>query len=103
MSLGNAPDFLLNLLANDVNDGTKHFYCFKSFQLDIAERRLLRDAAPIPLPPKAFDVLAALVLRSGHLVEKNEILKLVWADSFVEEANITRVIHTLRKALKEDE
>ena len=57
----------------------------------------------VPLTPKAFDVLVVLVERSGHLVEKDELLRIVWADSFVEEANIARIIHTLRKVLGEDE
>ena len=48
-------------------------------------------------------MLAVLVERSGHLVEKDELLQLVWADSFVEEANIARIVHTLRRVLREDE
>lgn len=80
----------------------KHFYQFKSFRLDVEERQLLHDNKAVPLTPKAFDVLVALVERNGHLVEKDELLKLVWADSFVEEANIARIVHTLRKLLEDD-
>ena len=47
-------------------------------------------------------MLVVLVERNGHLVEKDELLRLVWADSFVEEANIARIIHELRKTLGED-
>ncbi|MGI8786672.1 MAG: winged helix-turn-helix domain-containing tetratricopeptide repeat protein [Pyrinomonadaceae bacterium] len=86
-----------------MNGEEKHFYQFKSFRLDVAERQLLDDGKPLPLTPKAFDVLAVLVERGGHLVEKDELLKLVWADSFVEEANVARIVHTLRKVLGEDE
>lgn len=86
-----------------MNDEEKHFYRFKSFRLDVEERQLLHNGNSIPLTPKAFDVLVALVERSGHLVEKDELLRIVWADSFVEEANIARVIHTLRKVLGKDE
>ena len=81
----------------------KHSYLFKSFRLNVSERRLLRDNSPVSLTPKAFDVLAMLVEQNGHLVEKDELLKHVWADSFVEEANIARIIHTLRRTLGEDE
>ncbi|MDQ3753402.1 MAG: winged helix-turn-helix domain-containing protein, partial [Acidobacteriota bacterium] len=71
-------------------------------RLDPAERQLLRDGAPVPLTPKVFETLVVLVERSGHLVEKEELLKLVWADAFVEEANLARCVHTLRKALGEE-
>jgi Tol biopolymer transport system component/DNA-binding winged helix-turn-helix (wHTH) protein len=85
-------------------DGEKqHFYRFKSFRLDVEEHQLLRDGVAIPLTPKAFDVLAVLVERGGHLVEKDELLRLVWSNSFVEEANVARIVHTLRKVLGEDE
>ncbi len=80
-----------------------HFYEFKSFRINLAERQLLNDKTPVPLTPKAFDVLAVLVERAGHLVEKDELMRLVWPDAFVEESNISRIIHTLRQALGEDD
>jgi DNA-binding winged helix-turn-helix (wHTH) protein/tetratricopeptide (TPR) repeat protein len=85
-----------------MNGAEKHFYQFKSFRLDVGERQLLDGDTAVSLTPKAFDVLAALVERSGHLVEKDELLRLVWSDSFVEEANVARIVHTLRKVLGED-
>jgi len=81
----------------------RHSYRFKSFRLDVGERQLLNHERPVPLTPKAFAVLALLVERSGHLVEKGELLKLVWVDSIVEEANVARTVHTLRRILGEDE
>lgn len=101
MSFENYSDFLLNLSVRDVNREEKHFYQFKSFRLDVAERQLLDNGVPVPLMPRVFDVLALLVERSGHLVEKSELLNTIWADTFVEEANITRIIHELRKVLGE--
>jgi DNA-binding winged helix-turn-helix (wHTH) protein/TolB-like protein len=86
-----------------MNAEEKHLYCFKSFRLDVRERQLLHKGHPIPLTPKAFEVLALLVKNHGHLVEKEDLLQTVWANSFVEEANITRIIHTLRKVLGEEE
>ena len=80
----------------------KKIYEFGSFRLDVSERLLLKNDIPVALTPKAFDVLAILVLRGGHLVEKAELLRIVWMGSFVEEANIARTIHTLRKILGED-
>src|SRR6266481_1282216 len=56
-----------------------------------------------PLTPKAFATLVVLVQRSGHLVEKNELMKLLWPDSFVEESNLNQHVWTLRKALGENQ
>lgn len=103
MSLENFPNFFLNFSEGVLNDEAKHFYQFKSFRLDVAERQLLKNEEAVSLTPKAFDVLALLVERSGHLVEKDELLRTVWADSFVEEINVARIVHTLRKTLGENE
>ena len=102
MSLEKNPVFVLNLSESDLKDEAKHFYEFKSFRLDVVERQLLHNNSPVPLTPKTFDVLALLVENGGHLVEKEEILDIIWANSFVEEQNITRTIHTLRKVLGDD-
>src|SRR5262249_52419903 len=80
---------------------TPPLYEFGSFRLNPSERLLLREGQVIPLAPKAFDLLLVLVERHGHLVEKEELLKLVWADSFVEEANLSVKMSALRKALGE--
>lgn len=77
-------------------------YKFGHFKLNTVERLLLRDDLPVSLTPKAFETLVALVSRSGHLVEKDELLKEVWPDTFVEESNLSRIIYLLRKALEED-
>ena len=76
---------------------------FGSFELDTAERELRHAGGVVPLTPKAFDTLAYLVKNAGHLVGKDELLEAVWPDSFVEEANLARTIHTLRKTLREYE
>jgi len=76
-------------------------YEFGPFLLDTAERVLLRDCEPVLLTPKAFEILTVLVRHSGHLVEKDELMRNVWPDAFVEEANITQHVSTIRKALGE--
>jgi Tol biopolymer transport system component/DNA-binding winged helix-turn-helix (wHTH) protein len=81
----------------------KHIYEFGPFRLDAGEQLLLRDGEAVQLTPKAFDLLLALVERHGHLLPKDELLKLVWPDSFVEEANLASNISQLRKALGEGE
>src|SRR5262245_7697831 len=83
------------------DDKDPYSYEFSGFRLDPTERRLLQGDIQIQLTPKAFDVLAVLVERSGRLVEKDDLLRLVWDDAFVEESNIARIIHTIRKTLGE--
>jgi len=75
---------------------------FGEFHLDAREKVLLRDGKPLPITPKAFQLLFILVENHGHLVEKDELMKSVWADSFVEEGNITFTIGLLRKLLGDD-
>ena len=82
-----------------MRQGTKHSYEFGPFRLDAAERMLLRNSRPIAITPKAFDTLLFLVENSGHLVEKEELLKRIWPDTFVEEATLARNVFILRKAL----
>jgi len=80
---------------------TKTNYEFGPFRLDAGERQLLRDGEVVPLRPKVFDVLLALVQHSGHILSKDEVMKLVWPDTTVEEGNLARNISTLRNALGE--
>jgi DNA-binding winged helix-turn-helix (wHTH) protein/tetratricopeptide (TPR) repeat protein len=69
------------------------------FRLDTARRVLWREGEVVPLTPKALDVLAALAERPGEVVTKDELLRRVWPDTFVEEANLTVHVSSLRKAL----
>src|SRR5262245_11941193 len=82
---------------------SNHHYEFGPFHLDEAEHLLLRDGEAVPLTPKAFDLLLALVERHGHLLEKEELLKKVWPDTFVEESNLSSNISLIRKALGDGE
>src|SRR5258708_13471451 len=70
--------------------------------MDATERLLVRDGHPVPLTPKAFDVLMVLLQHSGHLVEKKELIETVWPTSFVEEGNLSVMVHALRKAFGSD-
>lgn len=74
-------------------------YEFGPFRLDPTQRLLVRAEKHIQLSPKIFDLLLFLVQRNGQLVEKEEIIKHLWPDSFVEEGNLTNNISILRKAL----
>jgi TolB-like protein/DNA-binding winged helix-turn-helix (wHTH) protein/tetratricopeptide (TPR) repeat protein len=77
----------------------KYFYEFGQFRLDPAARLLFRDGAIVPLPPKVLDTLLVLVEKGGALIEKEELIKAVWPDTFVEENNLTQNISLLRKTL----
>jgi DNA-binding winged helix-turn-helix (wHTH) protein/TolB-like protein/tetratricopeptide (TPR) repeat protein len=77
-------------------------YEFGPFQLDPTERRLLQRGRPVPLTPKAFQTLLVLVENEGHVVEKEELLRRIWPDTFVEEATLAQNVFTLRKQLGDD-
>jgi adenylate cyclase len=77
-------------------------YAFGAFRLDAVEKILFQQDRPLPLTPKAIETLLALVERHGHLVTKEELLRLVWPDTFVEENNLAQNISMLRRVLGED-
>ena len=75
---------------------------FDRFVLDSVERLLSCDGTPVSLTPKAFDTLICLVRNQGRMVTKDELLRQVWPDTFVEEINLAVNISTIRKALGEN-
>ncbi len=77
-------------------------YRFGPFELQLDGRRLLKDGATISLRPRAFDLLAALAERAGHLVTKDELLNQVWPKIVVEEAALHVQVSALRKVLGAD-
>ena len=66
----------------------QHLYEFGPFCLDTRERVLLREGCPLQLKPKVYETLLALVSRSGHIVDKEELMRQVWPDVVVEENNL---------------
>ncbi len=80
----------------------KSLYHFGPFALDPNKRALLRQGKPVALTPKAFDVLLYLAQNPNRVISKEELLKGVWAGSFVEEGNLTQNIFLLRKVLSEE-
>ena len=75
----------------------KRVYEFGSFRLETVERVLERDGRALPVAPKALDVLIVLVENRGRIVEKEDLMKKVWADTFVEDNNLAFNISVLRK------
>lgn len=76
-----------------------HFYEFGAFRLNVFERILLHEGRTVPLPKMAFETLLALVEQNGHVVGKEDLMRRLWPDTFVEENNLTHYISFLRKVL----
>jgi DNA-binding winged helix-turn-helix (wHTH) protein/tetratricopeptide (TPR) repeat protein len=74
-------------------------YRFDEFELDTRRRSLVRSGAPVTVSPKAFEVLTYLVENPGRVVSKEELLKAVWPDSYVEEGSLSQQVSQLRKAM----
>ena len=79
----------------------KELYTFGPFRVDPEKEILLRGGERVPLTPKTFQILLILVRHSKEVVTKDDLMKMVWPDTFVEEANLSRSIFMLRKALGE--
>jgi eukaryotic-like serine/threonine-protein kinase len=77
----------------------KHLLEFGPFRMDLEERVLMRDQETITLSPKAFETLLVLVQHSERVVLKDDLMKTLWPDTFVEESNLSQHIFQLRKAL----
>lgn len=82
--------------------GKVRFYSFGVFRVDPLERLLFNEDREVSLTPKAFDTLLVLLENCSHVLTKQELMRKVWPDSFVEENNLAQNISTLRKALGGD-
>jgi eukaryotic-like serine/threonine-protein kinase len=79
----------------------KKLYEFGPFRVDPEKETLLREGELVPLTPKTFQILLVLIRHNEEVVTKDDLMKAVWPDTFVEEANLSRNIFMLRKALGE--
>src|SRR5882672_6799264 len=84
-----------------MGEQTSEFYEFGRFRVKSDERVLLRGRDLVSLTPKAFDILLTLLENDGRIVHKDDLMKKVWPNTFVEEGNLTQNISLLRKALGE--
>jgi TolB-like protein/DNA-binding winged helix-turn-helix (wHTH) protein/Flp pilus assembly protein TadD len=83
-----------------MQNGTPTAYVFEGFRLDLARRRLTDpDGRTLPLPARAYDVLAHLVENRARVVSKDELLRTVWSRVVVEENNLNQAIYNIRKVL----
>ena len=79
----------------------KTIYEFKDFRLDAGHLMLYQNEQEISLAPKVIETLLALVERRGEVLSKDELMEMVWADSIVEEGNLSQNLYLLRKTLGE--
>ena len=84
-----------------MGEQTSEFYEFGRFRVKSDERVLLRGHDLVSLTPKAFDILLTLLENDGRIVPKDDLMKKVWPNTFVEEGNLTQNVSLLRKALGE--
>ena len=77
----------------------KNIYEFGHFRLDREARILFSGGKNVALTPKAVEVLLVLVEKRGELLAKDDLMKAVWPDTFVEESNLTTNISILRRQL----
>ena len=95
------PQTASKVLKRRVVEG-KRIYEFGPFQVDSGTRQLLRDGQPVAVTAKAFDALLVLVENHGRLITKDDLMRWLWPDTIVEEANLTQTIFVLRKVLGEN-
>jgi len=80
-----------------------HFYQFGKFIVDLQNQCLLCEGRIVPLPARVFHLLIALINNRDRLINRDELLNMVWGDALVEDGNLTQAISILRKALQENE
>lgn len=90
-------EFFLNLVMSDPNTCV---YKFGRFKLDAGKQLLFCDDEIVPVTPKAFDTLLALIEQHGSVLSKEELMRRVWPDQFVEENNLAQSIFAIRRALE---
>lgn len=88
-------------MAASADPKARQLYEFGPFRLDPEKELLLREDKTVPIAPKAFQILLVLVRHNKQVVTKDDLMKTIWPDTFVEEANLSRNIFLLRKALGE--
>jgi eukaryotic-like serine/threonine-protein kinase len=88
-------------MAASAEPKTRQLYEFGPFRLDPEKELLLREDETVPIAPKAFQMLLVLIRHNQQVVTKDDLMKTIWPDTFVEEVNLSRNVFLLRKALGE--
>ncbi|MEU6126937.1 response regulator transcription factor [Streptomyces sp. NPDC047123] len=88
------------LLRRRGSAGPSPIHTLGNLKVDTAARRVFRDDDEITLTAKEFAVLEQLVLRTGEVVSKGDILEHVWDFAYEGDPNIVEVyVSTLRRKL----
>lgn len=93
--------FLVSHERGGMDNGFSNLREFGDFRLDVEKKVLWWNGAPVNLPPKEVELLSVLTDNAGEVVTKNELMDRLWADSFVEESNLSRHVYRLRRILEE--
>lgn len=93
------PAITGTIMSASTSKPERELYEFGPFRVDAEKEILLRAGEPVPLTPKTFQILLVLIRHNQQVVTKDDLMKTVWPDTFVEEANLSRNIFMLRKAL----
>ena len=88
-------------MAASQNQKTKELYEFGPFRVDPEKETVVRAGELVSITPKTFQILLVLIRNSREIVTKDDLMKTVWPNTFVEETNLSRNIFMLRKALGE--
>lgn len=86
---------------SEIEPSREDQYSFAPFTLDPIARTLRRDGETVPIGAKTFDLLVYLVERRGQVLAKETLLRGVWPETIVEEANLAQHVSSLRKILGE--
>ena len=84
-----------------MSDAARQVYEFGPLRIDTGDRLLTRDGQLIPLPPRAVETLLALIGGDGRVMEKDELMEIVWPGIHVEEGGLARNISLLRRVLND--
>jgi len=85
-----------------MNQSAKPVYRFGPFRYDSGQRLLFREDEMVPLVPKVAATLHVLLEHHGRIVDKAELMRVVWPDTTVEDVGLARNISLLRKALGDE-
>jgi TolB-like protein/DNA-binding winged helix-turn-helix (wHTH) protein len=95
------PSFFFGIVPATMSEQSRASSEFGPFFVDAGKRILSRNGEPVPLAPKVFETLLALIEHRERVLTKDELLKQIWGDTSVEEGGLTRNVSILRKTLGE--
>jgi len=75
---------------------------FGDFELDPERRQLLRSGRPVPLEPKAYELLSLLVERRPRVLSRAQIRDVVWPGVFISESTLNQTVNNIRRTLEDE-